>query len=90
MTYKILGNLVARLLLAFAAVGSGPAAADVPKAAGQETFLYAWTLGIEGLGREPIKRNSSSRSVGCEKIHELPRRQIIALSQTVYHINFSS
>ena len=50
MTYKIFRNLAVSLLLAFAAVGSRSAAADVPKAAGQETFLYAWTLGVEGLG----------------------------------------
>ncbi len=55
MTYKSLGNLAASLLLAVAAVGGNPAAADVPKISGQEELLYAWTLGIEGLGDESDK-----------------------------------
>jgi selenium-binding protein 1 len=48
-----IGRLAARLAMALVAVMAltgGTSLADVPKVGGQEQFLYAWTLGIEGIG----------------------------------------
>ena len=43
-------GFVAAAIVATAMAYAGTALADVPKTAGQESFLYAWTLGVEGLG----------------------------------------
>ena len=48
---RVSTRIAAALVAIVALVGvSSVSLADVPKVSGQEQFLYAWTLGVEGLG----------------------------------------